>query len=642
MGVVVNLSSNGVAGAFFARTQLAEWLPASLARQLPSRHRHIWVESGNNAARAGEDRWQGTCRDCLCRCQLTASGRDKGAAAVADHGCIDQDGHHFHGSLEGTGDEGQDCEGSAWCCKCGTRVHAVLQPPVLLPEAVQALEAARLAAHPHHPTQGARELVATVSTLYRIAKNASEGDQRPIKSDSEKPRRLLKFDAPCMRLLQALGFEQRGAELHPPLIVDSLSFDVPRRRLELARDELALLTARMLRKLPESERTASHGVTPLVYVGEALTRWLGVHAYARRQQSGLALLATAHGGAVDDAYRRLGVPEDAADALVAWAYRRQVEEDPETAGARAQRRYDSLAAICAARTSSGELLALVDSERDRGLVATASVRAACLALFGDSLLDVGGVDSDTIREVFLAKLADTYKTDAKMELAAHLAILACAKHDQGLEDYAANVKVNIEAQVTEKVNTWVQLPIGLANIGNTCHLNCMLQCLFSILPIRNAVLRFGDKKTWNEDVVPGRQDSGRLLDAAEIARALKFVALLKDLFESLWTAEREETLGEISNIYESVTVDSMAYTLHAVFIHSGLTPEFGHYWVYIRDHDRVQRQVRWLKFNDSYVTVVDQAEIFRNAPAAGEESANPYYLVYVRSMELDDIVDLGI
>ncbi|KAJ2032872.1 ubiquitin-specific protease ubp2 [Coemansia sp. RSA 2337] len=920
MGVVDSpTQSIGVVGAYFAKTQLSEWVPADIAGQLPSQHRHIWVGLNGTNSNEGSS-WQATCRDCLCHCRLTAS------SSGAEHSCIDQDGHHFHGSFSSLPNSLGECSGSTRCCKCGLCVTGTLRAPVLMPEVVQSLERARLLLHSHHPTQGTRDLVGTISTLYKMTKNACNGDIRPIKTDSEKPRKLLKFDPPCIRLLEeGLGFQLRlQTEYHPPAD--------PGVRLERVRDELALISGRLQRKLPESERVAGF---LLEYEGERLLRWLGAHAYGRRQQqAGLAILAGS-GTAVDDAYRRLGVPEDASDAVVAWAYRRQVEEDPETGGPLAQRRYDCLSTISAVRTSSDELLGLVDSERDRGLVASAAVHAACAALFGDALLDISAVDSDTLREVFLARLNDTHKTEARMELAAHLAILACAKRDQRLEDYAAEVKLGIETQVVEKINTWVQLPIGLANIGNTCYLNCMLQCLFSILPIRNAVLRFGDKVTWNEACELGRRDSGRVLTEDEVRTALKFVALLRTLFESLvdkrveawsatlasrpsgghplavgsprfpvvtpdreladmllttpsgqssslqrsgfqqqdvdecmaqcvsllnhalppssdnsswieqllaghleitttegssptkepptkeafvnlslnlptaasadinecleaffaptevtsdsrvrssrildappvlciqvqrvqfdmakmqafkinshlrlrsqisltrfrgfdrggdsrleelrmklesidrrlatlalpagndcdvlgaldrvqsfmdgvgrwaeldaaqqlladlpqtpdfvmetarnislqtqslssvlgdskrqWDLERRETASEINGIYEAVEVDSMAYTLHAVFIHSGMTPEFGHYWIYVRDYDRGQRAVRWLKFNDSYVTVVDESEIFNTSGV--EEAANPYYLVYARTLDVDGIVDLGV
>ncbi|KAJ2825842.1 ubiquitin-specific protease ubp2, partial [Coemansia furcata] len=516
MGVVDSpTQSIGVVGAYFVRTQLSEWVPADIARQLPSQHRHIWVRlsgTNNNDTRT----WQATCRDCLCQCQLTV------ASDGAEHRCIDHDGHHFHGTLSTAASEGGECSGSTRCCKCGLSVKGTLLAPVLTPELVSSLERARLALHSHHPTQGTRDLVATVSTLYKMTRNACNGDIRPIKTDSEKPRKLLKFDAPCERLLEeGLGFQLRlQTEYHPPSDRGS--------RLARAQDELAVVAGRLQRKLPEPERAAGY---LLEYEAERLARWLGAHAYERRLPGGLAILAGG-GTAVDDAYRGLGVPEDASDAVVGWAYRRLVEEDPETSGARAQRRYDCLSTISALRTSE-ELLALVDSERDRGLIASAAVHAACLALFGDPHLDVTAVDADTLREVFLARLNDSHKTEAKLELAAHLAILACAKRDRMLEDYAAEVKLGIETRVVEKIDTWVQLPIGLANIGNTCYLNCMLQCLFSIVPIRNAVLRFGDGATWNEPCVLGRRDSGRVLAEDEVRAALKFVRLLRTLFESL-------------------------------------------------------------------------------------------------------------
>ncbi|KAJ2415826.1 ubiquitin-specific protease ubp2 [Coemansia sp. RSA 2530] len=908
MGVVDSpAQSIGVLGAYFVKTQLSEWVPVDIGRQLASQHRHIWVRLSDTSR---GDNWQATCRDCLCHCQVIVPGSE------SEYRCIDQDGHHFHGTFSPTPSNGS-CTGLTHCCKCGLRVTGVLRVPVLQPELVRSLERARVSPHSHHPTQGMRDLFSTVSTMFKITKNACNGDIRPIKTDSEKPRMLLKFDVPCIRLLEeGLGFELRlGNEYHPPAGVNG--------RLERARDELGLIAARIQRKLPESERLPGF---LLEYESERLGRWLGAHAYERRQQQmGLAILSGS-GTAIDDAYRRLGVPEDASDAVVAWAYRRQVEEDPETVGPLAQRRYDCLSTIAAVRTSSGELIALVDSERDRGLVASAAVQAACAALFGDAHLDIGAVDSDMLREVFLARLGETHKTQAKMELAAHLAILACAKCDRRLEDYAAEVKLGIETQVVERVNTWVQLPVGLTNIGNTCYLNCMLQCLFSLVPIREAVLRFGDGSTWNEGCELGRRDSGRMLAEEEVRRALKFVALLRALFESLvnrraeawsatlakesggyplamgspmfpvvtpdreladmlltapsdgqptqaraglqqqdvdecmaqcvsllghalppsadnsswieqllaghleiattggasqgepprretfvnlslnlpmdsqsadinecldrffepteiasdsrirssrvvdappvlciqvqrvqfdmekmmafkinshlrvrsqisltrftgsgtgdlgveglkrrlasvdrrldtlalpsdgsdvlealgrvqafmegvekwahldaahelladlpgadvrgtaetvstlvgslastlsdargqWAQEREETAEEIDRVYDDVVVDSMAYTLHAVFIHSGMTPEFGHYWIYIRDYHK-EHGVRWLKFNDSNVAVVDKDEIFRVGPGG---FANPYYLVYARTVDLDSTVGI--
>ncbi|KAJ2326700.1 ubiquitin-specific protease ubp2 [Coemansia sp. RSA 2681] len=129
--------------------------------------------------------------------------------------------------------------------------------------------------------------------------------------------------------------------------------------------------------------------------------------------------------------------------------------------------------------------------------------------------------------------------------------------------------------------------------------------------------------------------------AQAISAQLESLSSMLNDSKRQWDLERAETVSEIDSIYETVVVDSMAYTLHAVFIHSGLTPEFGHYWVYIRDYDRGQGKVRWLKFNDSYVTVVDdESEIFNKD--SGDAAANPYYLMYVRSLDADRVVDLGV
>nr|CAG8514926.1 14491_t:CDS:10 [Entrophospora candida] len=59
------------------------------------------------------------------------------------------------------------------------------------------------------------------------------------------------------------------------------------------------------------------------------------------------------------------------------------------------------------------------------------------------------------------------------------------------------------------------------------------------------------------------------------------------------------------------------YHLHAVFIHSGQAT-FGHYWIYIYDIEKD----RWLKYNDSYVTEVEEREVLADTTGS---SANPYY-----------------
>ncbi|KFY29587.1 hypothetical protein V494_08632 [Pseudogymnoascus sp. VKM F-4513 (FW-928)] len=110
----------------------------------------------------------------------------------------------------------------------------------------------------------------------------------------------------------------------------------------------------------------------------------------------------------------------------------------------------------------------------------------------------------------------------------------------------------------------------------------------------------------------------------------------------------EERANEISNELEAISKELSSlklklqeqftdlrkhrYRLQAVFIHRG-TNAFGHYWIYIYDfaHDI------WREYNDERVSIVeDRTRIFGQASTGG---ATPYYLVYVRDEDKNDIVD---
>lgn len=92
---------------------------------------------------------------------------------------------------------------------------------------------------------------------------------------------------------------------------------------------------------------------------------------------------------------------------------------------------------------------------------------------------------------------------------------------------------------------------------------------------------------------------------------------------------------EISNLKRKLQEQFMdlrqhRYHLQAVFIHRG-TNAYGHYWIYIYDFPRNI----WREYNDERVSIVeDRKRIFE--PTGG---ATPYYLVYVRDEDKDDLVD---
>jgi ubiquitin carboxyl-terminal hydrolase 25/28 len=109
-------------------------------------------------------------------------------------------------------------------------------------------------------------------------------------------------------------------------------------------------------------------------------------------------------------------------------------------------------------------------------------------------------------------------------------------------------------------------------------------------------------------------------------------------------ARRVEIIRELEAINEEITnlkkklqdqftdMREHRYRLQAVFIHRG-TSAYGHYWIYIYDF----RHDIWREYNDERVSVVnDRKRVFEQTGANGP---TPYYLVYVRDEDKDDLVD---
>ncbi|KAI0128007.1 hypothetical protein BJ170DRAFT_683828 [Xylariales sp. AK1849] len=102
-------------------------------------------------------------------------------------------------------------------------------------------------------------------------------------------------------------------------------------------------------------------------------------------------------------------------------------------------------------------------------------------------------------------------------------------------------------------------------------------------------------------------------------------------FADKTTIDLKQSKDRVESYYSRL--NNHAYRLHAVICHAGGTVA-GHYWVWIRDF----KKDRWLKFNDSNVTVDN-----RDPQAVLDDlnqSGDPYYLAYVRDDEKDLLVDI--
>uniref|UniRef100_A0A060T713 ubiquitinyl hydrolase 1 n=1 Tax=Blastobotrys adeninivorans TaxID=409370 RepID=A0A060T713_BLAAD len=92
-------------------------------------------------------------------------------------------------------------------------------------------------------------------------------------------------------------------------------------------------------------------------------------------------------------------------------------------------------------------------------------------------------------------------------------------------------------------------------------------------------------------------------------------------------------LDELEDLVKSQFSDlrKHGYKILAVFVHRGQAT-FGHYWIYIND----MKNKVFRKYNDEYVTQVPYSEVFDESE---ENTATPYFLVYVREDLCDDFVD---
>lgn len=96
------------------------------------------------------------------------------------------------------------------------------------------------------------------------------------------------------------------------------------------------------------------------------------------------------------------------------------------------------------------------------------------------------------------------------------------------------------------------------------------------------------------------------------------------------SAERDRLTAERDRIFSDCR--DVAYRLHAVVCHAGITASAGHYWVWIHDFERDV----WRKYNDTTVSVHPAEYVFQELHTKGE----PYYLAYVRADDVHNLVSI--
>ncbi|KAI5160122.1 ubiquitin carboxyl-terminal hydrolase 7 [Nematocida ausubeli] len=116
-------------------------------------------------------------------------------------------------------------------------------------------------------------------------------------------------------------------------------------------------------------------------------------------------------------------------------------------------------------------------------------------------------------------------------------------------------------------------------------------------------------------------------DTGDVYKVNNYYSFPKELDLSLYTPDK--------------TVDNR-YSLYTVNVHMGSGMSEGHYYAYIRKKDG------WYKFNDTYVTKCMEEEAIQETFGGRHRyknkvrSANAYYLVYVRTSQIDEFLNSSI
>lgn len=85
---------------------------------------------------------------------------------------------------------------------------------------------------------------------------------------------------------------------------------------------------------------------------------------------------------------------------------------------------------------------------------------------------------------------------------------------------------------------------------------------------------------------------------------------------------------EINSSFNAIERDGKYHTLHAIGIHEG-DAYSGHYFSYIKDH----KNKKWRKFNDSFVSEVDESEVFESSNGGFAYRA-AFWVVYIDDEQL--------
>ncbi|KAL9027046.1 MAG: hypothetical protein Q9196_004378 [Gyalolechia fulgens] len=119
-------------------------------------------------------------------------------------------------------------------------------------------------------------------------------------------------------------------------------------------------------------------------------------------------------------------------------------------------------------------------------------------------------------------------------------------------------------------------PVGLANIGNTCYLNSLLQFYFTIKPLRELVLEFDEyKMDLTVDNLVQKMVGSRKISRQEVQRAQSFVYGLQKLFHCMITSPTFHVAPELELARLTLVTQPLEAALRRRSTTSGNRPSLG-------------------------------------------------------------------
>ncbi|GJJ69979.1 hypothetical protein EMPS_02328 [Entomortierella parvispora] len=401
------------------------------------------------------------------------------------------------------------------CCHCGLQITASLETPAL-PQSL--LYRIRTARQPKVSSlTNAPFFVDTLETLIRILQGAAQpekpGVPNSINTGSKAFTNKVSLDNDIKEFFRLTGFTFSDNRFHPP------------ERSVATLELLSRATMQMQLLLSQEKSTALTGLTTAF---QAILSRMDVANYFTYE--GMKKVDLASKPQLmkerDSALGKLGCLSSMDDDLVLDALQSQIDHDV----TKAHILVDALLEIQQTRKSERLDFEIVRL-RSEHIVSTTELRAA----YRD--FEIGESGDGISTEVLIGLLRASLHTATF----SNLEIIVKSRKDLELGQILESPYMPLEDIPQEDPILdmyYAQNPVGLANIGNTCYLNSLLQYIYTIKEIRETVLNMDayveneDDPNWKEKVI-----DGRTLSRQDVAEVKEIVFELKKLFTLMQTAK---------------------------------------------------------------------------------------------------------